>query len=280
MQTKILVLGSTGLLGLAFKHIAQNYNFDFVFPTREELDLLDFQQLKKFIQENPVNFIINCAGLNDVKAIETDDSSFDLALALNADLPYELAKLSKIYKFRLISFSSDYVFDGTKHSYAESDIQNPINRYGLTKAIGEKLALSLDAKVSIFRTAWLFGPFKKNFVSTIVNQAIENQPLKIVADQFGSPTFTIDIAEYILSNLDSHQNGIFHLVNNGRVSWYDLARMAFIILNLSNSILKLSTKDFSSPVNRPLNSSLNSYDINKLRPLEQALQDYLTNYEL
>src|SRR6056300_1732505 len=171
MQSKVLVLGSTGLLGSAFKYLSRNYKYDFLFPSRKELDLLNIDDLEKFILLHKPDFVINCAGHNDVKAIEVNDEEFDLALNLNAYLPFELSKLSKKYKFRLLTFSSDYVFDGQKKSYRESDTQNPINRYGLTKSIGEQLALSLDSKVSIFRTAWLFGPFKQNFVSFMVNRA-------------------------------------------------------------------------------------------------------------
>lgn len=280
MQAKVLVLGSTGLLGSAFKYVSKNYKFDFLFPSREDLNLLNVDDLEKFIELNKPDFVINCAGHNDVKAIEVNDEDFDLALNLNAYLPFELSKLSKKYKFRLLTFSSDYVFDGQKKSYRESDTRNPINRYGLTKSIGEQLALSLDSKVSIFRTAWLFGPFKQNFVSFMVNKALEDQEIKVVNDQFGSPTFTIDIAQYVLDNIDSHENGVFHLVNDSCVSWFDLTQMSFIVIGLQNKLQKVSTKDFNSIVNRPLNSVLNSYHITKLRPLEQALKDYLLNYDL
>jgi len=280
MLTKVLVLGSTGLLGSAFKYLSRNYGFDFLFPSRKDLDLLNVDDLENFILLHKPDFVINCAGHNDVKAIEINDEEFDLALKLNAYLPFELSKFSKKYKFRLLTFSSDYVFDGQKKSYRESDVRNPINRYGITKSIGEQLALSLDSKVSIFRTAWLFGPFKQNFVSFMVNRALENQEIKVVNDQFGSPTFTIDIAQYVLDNIDSHENGVFHLVNDSCVSWFDLTQMSFIVLSLPNKVNKVSSQVFDSKVNRPLNSVLNSYNIRKLRPLELALKDYLINYDL
>ena len=280
MQTKVLVLGSTGLLGSAFKYVSKNYNFKFLFPSRKDLHLLKHEDLDKYIKFHKPFFIINCAGHNDVKAIEANDEDFELALKLNAYLPFELSKLSKQYKFRLITFSSDYVFDGQKNSYRESDIRNPINRYGLTKSIAEQLSLSIDSNVSIFRTAWLFGPFKQNFVSTMVNRALDNQEIKVVGDQYGSPTFTIDIAQYVLDNINSHENGVFHLVNDSSVSWYDLTQMSFVLLGLHNKLKKVSTADFKSIVNRPLYSVLNSYHIKKLRPLEQALKEYLLNYDL
>lgn len=280
MQTKVIILGSTGLLGTAFKHVSKSYNFKFLLPLRDELDLLNPLELEKYIKSHKPDFVINCAGQNDVKAIESDLEIFELALKLNSYLPFELSKLSMKYKFRLLTFSSDYVFDGQKKSYRESDIRNPINRYGLTKSFGEQLALSLDSKVSIFRTAWLFGPFRQNFVSFMVSKAIENEEIKVVDDQYGSPTFTIDIAEYILANIESHQNGVFHLVNDSCVSWYDLTKLSFMILSLPNKVQRVSSKDFKSSVNRPLNSCLNSYNIKKLRSLELALKDYLINYEL
>ena len=114
----------------------------------------------------------------------------------------------------------------------------------------------------------------------MVNKALDNQEIKVVNDQFGSPTFTVDIAQYILDNIESHENGVFHLVNDGSLTWFELLDKSFDILMLNNSIFPLSTKDFSSLVNRPLNSVLNSYHIRKLRKLELALQDYLNNYEL
>ena len=170
-KSLVLVLGSTGLLGEAFRLVSKEYDtsFEFVFPVRKELDLTDLLAVRNYIKALKPNFVINCAGQNDVRGCEIDEEVFLQAIKLNSLLPYELARLSASCNFSLITFSSDYVFDGAKDSYIETDLVNPLNRYGLTKVIGEQLVLGLDTKASIFRTAWLFGPGKENFVSKILN---------------------------------------------------------------------------------------------------------------
>ena len=275
----VLVLGSTGLLGEAFRLVSKEYDtsFEFVFPVRKELDLTDLLAVRNYIKALKPNFVINCAGQNDVRGCVIDEV-FLQAIKLNSLLPYELARLSASCNFSLITFSSDYVFDGAKDSYIETDLVNPLNRYGLTKVIGEQLVLGSDTKASIFRTAWLFGPGKENFVSKILNKARGGEDLKIVNDQFGSPTFTIDIANYVLENLLEIRIGLCHLVNSDFLSWYVLATKACEFTGLDIKIQSASTKDFSFDVNRPLNSRLNSYYISKLRSTDEALEDYIINY--
>jgi dTDP-4-dehydrorhamnose reductase len=175
---------------------------------------------------------------------------------VNVDGTRNLALIAKELNIEFIYFSTDYVFDGTKLSpYEVNDIPNPINYYGLTKYLGEEIVKSLLKNFYIFRISWLFGPNGNNFVNVIKRLASENKSINVVSDQIGSPTYSIDVANFLVSKPDI-SNGIHHLTNDGYVSRYEFALEITKISQLKCKINPILTSDYKALARRGLNSRL------------------------
>lgn len=280
-MNKVLLLGSTGLLGSAIKSVFENSSdFELLAPNREQLELRSPLQVADYIEDHMPDIIINCAGYNLVDNCEVEDHEQVLAEELNIDLVMQLAILSKNINSYFITFSSDYVFDGKKESpYLESDVPNPINYYGQTKHAAEVKAISNNDKALVIRTSWLFGPNKNNFVSAIVNKLKSDEPVTVVNDQLGCPTYTLDIANFLLDKiLYEKPSGILHLVNDKPCSWYDFAVEIRDALSLTKEILPISSEELKRLATRPNYSILASENIKPMRDHMEALNDYLKKY--
>ncbi len=228
-------------------------------PTREELDVLDFQALKAYLDEHKPSVIFNAAAYTQVDQAEDDE---DAAMLLNRDLPKQLAKLVAGKNIWLMHYSTDFVFDGTKGSpYTPKDTPNPQNVYGRSKLAGEQALLAhAPGNSCIVRTAWLYGARRKNFVRTIISNAMEGKPLRVVDDQIGSPTFSSDLAHYSLALANVRKPGIFHIVNQGAVSWYGLACAALKLRGIRGGITPVKTGEFACKAARPAYSVLDTKD--------------------
>lgn len=280
-MNKVLLLGSTGLLGSAIKSVFENSSdFELLAPNREQLELRSPLQVADYIEDHMPDIIINCAGYNLVDNCEVEDHEQVLAEELNIDLVMQLAILSKNINSYFITFSSDYVFDGKKESpYLESDVPNPINYYGQTKHAAEVKAISNNDKALVIRTSWLFGPNKNNFVSAIANKLKSDEPVTVVNDQLGCPTYTLDIANFLLDKiLYEKPSGILHLVNDKPCSWYDFAVEIRDALSLTKEILPISSEELKRLATRPNYSILASENIKPMRDHMEALNDYLKKY--
>jgi dTDP-4-dehydrorhamnose reductase len=181
-----------------------------------------------------------------------------------------------------VHYSTDFVFDGKKtQPYLPEDEPNPLSAYGRSKRSGEQAIIAENLNnVCIIRTAWLFGPGRKNFVDTILNKAASGSPLRVVNDQIGSPTFTEDLARYSFNLVQVRTPGIFHIVNQGAGSWYDLARAALKLKDLKTPIIPVKTKEFPMKATRPKYSTLHTKKFAQVtgvepRPWSEALADYL-----
>ena len=181
----------------------------------------------------------------------------------------------------MIHFSTDFVFDGhSNRSYVEDDKPNPESVYGTTKLAGEKILLNLiPEQVTICRTAWLFGPHRKNFIATICQVARKSGKLKVVADQIGSPTYTKDLAEYSIQLAAEKKTGIWHTVNSDQASWYDLASFAIKAANIECEITPITSADWPQKAKRPPFSVLNTAKLadflgQKVRPWQEAVELY------
>jgi dTDP-4-dehydrorhamnose reductase len=177
-----------------------------------------------------------------------------------------------------IYFSTDYVFDGTKKDpYSVTDIPNPINYYGLTKYLGEEIIRSLMTNFYIFRISWVFGPNGKNFVNTIIKLAKERPSINVVNDQIGSPTYTIDVAQFLLTK-QHIQNGIHHLTNEGFITWYEFASEIIKFSKSKCIVCPVSSKEFITIARRGLNSRLKK-NIVTLNNWKYSLEIYINeNY--
>lgn len=181
----------------------------------------------------------------------------------------------------LLLMSTDYVFDGEKGSpYFEEDKTNPINYYGLTKVQSEQLVKGKLKQFYIIRTSWLFGKAGKNFVQTILKITQEKENIEVVNDQFGSPTYTIDLAEAINKIIQSDNFGIYHISNSGICSWFDFATEIIKQAGLNNKVMPITSERLQRGAKRPKFSALNNHHYIKtfnhfLRPWREALADCL-----
>ncbi|MBK5270289.1 MAG: dTDP-4-dehydrorhamnose reductase, partial [Bacteroidia bacterium] len=230
-SSNILVTGANGQLGKELKKLeAACPQFRFIFLSKEDLPIHNFELLRNFFKDIQPGYCINCAAYT---AVDKAEEERDLAYLVNTEATRALAAVCKEYHTQLVHISTDYVFDGTASvPYKEEDATNPKNIYGASKSEGERQALLLNPDSIIIRTSWLYSEFGKNFVKTMVRLLEEKEEINVVNDQVGSPTYAADLAEVILLIIiklteDHSQNstygGIYHFSNNGAITWYDFS---------------------------------------------------------
>jgi dTDP-4-dehydrorhamnose reductase len=262
---KILVTGANGQLGSEIKELASNYpNFEFIFT-----DIADFPLDKE--SEIIANFnliqpdiVINCAAYTAVDRAEGDQ---EMADTINHLAIGTLATLCNDSGAKLVHISTDYVFDGTSPiAYKEEDVPNPKSVYGVTKLAGE-IACSEKCPASIIiRTAWVYSEFGNNFVKTMLRLMTERETLSVVNDQIGSPTYAADLAQVILTILNSNiwEPGIYHYSNEGEISWFDFAVDIKNLGQKSCEINGIPASSYPTPAERPAFSLLDKSKIEKI----------------
>ncbi len=255
---KILVTGCNGQLGRELREVLESSHPDMtVYVGHEELDLTDRQAVEDFMRRGEFTHVVNCAAYTDVDRAEEEKLQ---CAAVNIDAVANLASLADELGFRIIHISTDYVFDGHAYRpYTESDKVNPLSQYGTTKRKGETALLGLAPESVIIRTGWMYSPYGRNFVKTILKLLHSGQKLRVIADQTGTPTYAPDLAEAIATILFAPQwvPGIVNYANEGVASWYDFAvaikRMAGIE---GPSIRPIPATDYPTPAQRPYYSVL------------------------
>jgi len=259
--SNVLILGANGMLG---RDLAT------VFPEarlcgHKNLDITDEAAVKAYILEMKPDLVINAAAYTNVDGCEDEPET---AFTVNGDAPGYIAAACREAGVRLVHYSTDYVFDGSKKEYVESDQPNPINVYGASKLRGEqKIAENMD-DYRIIRTSWLFGRHGKNFVETIRHLSKENETVRVVTDQVGKPTYTVDLARKT-AEIAECPPGIYHVTNDGVCSWYEFAR-AFAL-----NVVPCSSSEFPRKARRPAYSVLANTKTSPMRPWKEALEDYL-----
>lgn len=215
---KILILGHKGMLGHDLvRRLSPDH--DVFGKDIDEFDITSPADCRDIIGTIGPEWVINAAAYTDVDGCEADR---DLCFAVNAEGVKNVALCCRKEGIRIVHFSTDYVFDGTKGSpYLEGDVTNPINVYGESKLQGERYLRELSDHFILVRTAWLYGRNGKNFVRTILEKAKNFKTLDVVTDQVGSPTWTRDLSGAVKVLLDGGHEGIFHLTNRGKCSWFD-----------------------------------------------------------
>lgn len=251
----ILITGANGQLGNCMRNAAKNSKDNYIFTDVAELDITDAAATSKMVKDNDVKVIVNCAAYTNVDKAESDA---EFAEILNAKAVRNLADAVKANDGTLIHISTDYVFGGSEGNTPRSEDEpaNPTGVYGLTKLHGEQQIAESGAKALIFRTAWLYSEYGKNFVKTMLNLTSTKPQLKVVFDQVGTPTYAQDLADaihYIVENrLMDGNEGVYHYSNEGVCSWYDFTKMiAEIAGNKESDIQPCHSNEFPSPVTRP-----------------------------
>jgi len=262
----ILVTGASGQLGRELKVKSKNYfGYEFLFTDIDTLDITDGKKVRKFINQNFCDWIINCAAYNFVEKAETE---YDKAIQINSFAVKNLVDSIKGTDSRLIHFSTDYVFDGKSNvPYKETSVTNPLSAYGRSKLEGEISALQHPGSM-IIRTSWLYSEFGNNFVKSILNKGKVNEPLNVVFDQIGTPTYAADLADAVLliiskviKNQFAFNAGLYHYSNEGVCSWYDFATEIINESGFNCKVLPILTKDLRSAVQRPPYSVLDKSKI-------------------
>lgn len=256
----ILVTGANGQLGNCIRNAAEDSKDNFIFTDVAELDITNPEAVRKLVKENDVKVIINCAAYTNVDKAESDA---EFAEILNAKAVRNLADAAKANDGTLVHISTDYVFGGSLGNTprTESEPVNPTGVYGVTKLHGEQEIAESGVKALIFRTAWLYSEYGKNFVKTMLNLTGTKPQLKVVFDQVGTPTYAQDLADAICHIVENRQfdgnEGIYHYSNEGVCSWYDFTKMiAEISGNSECDIQPCHSDEFPSPVVRPSYSVL------------------------
>ena len=289
----ILVTGANGQLGnemrIVTKGSKDNYIFTDVMDASEEsmamlrklggecvntettkLDVTSLNDVRKMVKENDVKVIVNCAAWTNVDGAEAPDK-YELIELLNAKAPENLAIAMKEVGGLLVHISTDYVFGGDLYNTPCKEEQkgNPTGVYGLTKLLGEQAIQVTGVDYLIFRTAWLYSEFGKNFVKTMLNLTATKPQLKVVLDQVGTPTYAYDLAAAIFDIIDNRKyegrSGIYHYSNEGVCSWYDFTKMiAEYSGNTECDIQPCHSDEFPSSVKRPAFSVLDKTKVKEM----------------
>ena len=298
----ILVTGANGQLGNEMRIVTKGSKDKYIFTdvcdehpesiemlhklagedvdtSTKKLDITNLDAIRKMVSENDVKVIVNCAAWTNVDGAE-DPEKYDLVESLNAKAPENLAMAMKEVGGLLVHISTDYVFGGDPYNTPCKEDQKgtPTGVYGLTKLYGEQAIQKTGVDHLIFRTAWLYSEFGKNFVKTMLNLTASKPQLKVVFDQVGTPTYALDLANAISTIIEDYKNeasatysktGIYHFSNEGVCSWYDFAKMiAEYAGNTGCDIQPCHSEEFPSPVKRPAYSVLDKSKIKKSFTIE------------
>lgn len=282
-KAKALILGgATGLVGRALCEKLEEAGWIFQVAGRAEFDFAApdaSDRLAGLVDDLEPDCVFNAIGYTQVDQAEDEPEA---ATLLNRTLPAIIGRVLLTRPCTLVHYSTDFVFDGKKESpYTCEDDCNPLCVYGKTKLAGEEALLALALpKCLIIRTAWLFGPYKKNFVSTILGLCQEKKQIDVVFDQVGSPTYTPDLAHFSLRLVDAGASGIFHVVNSGQANWCELAGEAVHLAQLECRVNPVTSEHFPRKAKRPAYSVLDHTKLDSVtglspRPWPQALRDYI-----
>jgi dTDP-4-dehydrorhamnose reductase len=284
---RVLILGATGQVGEELLSLAPRYSTEVVAPNRTALDLLDVPALARMIAAGPWGAVINAAAYTEVDRAESEEAA---AFGVNAEAPSRLAAETARRGIPLVHISTDYVFDGCKGApYLEQDDVAPVNAYGRSKLAGERAVAAANARHVILRTAWVYSPYRKNFVKTILRLAAERERLTIVADQRGCPTAARDVAQACLevacrcaAKPERAPYGLYHFAGDGEASWFEFARAIIDTaggrLGRTPEIVPIRTSDYPTPAARAADTRLDCTAVLRAfrvapRPWRQALAD-------
>ena len=263
----VIILGSNGQLGTEFENFCKKQNINYYSFSKKELDITNFDSLKKKFLEIKPTSVINCAAYTKVDTAQKENH---LAMQVNGYAMKSISECCNLINAQLIHFSTDYVFDGflnKNESYSTSHFPSPLNAYGKTKLYGEKMVTKYCKNYLIFRVSWVFSSHAGNFVTSIYKKLKNNEDLSIVDDQIGSPTSVEEIVRIVSMLLGKKNQKIYHLSQPDFTTWYDFATEIKSILNelfitpLNSKVLPIKTKDLGLLAPRPMNSKLDVTDI-------------------
>ena len=275
---KVLVTGANGQLGYDVVKELQKQNIECYGATRQDFDIVDFEATKKFITNYMPDAVIHCAAYTAVDKAEDEQG---LCYLVNASATENIAEICKKINAKMLYISTDYVFDGTKNGFYEVDDKpNPINVYGKTKLLGEQAVQKILDKYFIVRISWVVGEHGNNFIKTMLRLGKERKKINVVDDQYGSPTYTADLALLLIEMIQTEKYGIYHATNEGVCTWAEFAEEIFTIVGMDVKVNHITTAEYPTRAKRPMNSRLSkkSLSINGFRVLtnwKSAVKKYI-----
>lgn len=274
----ILITGGHGQLGTELRHLLDEKKLEYVSTDADQLDITDKKATDKFITDMKPEIIYHCAAYTAVDKAE--DEGKELDEKINVEGTRNVAEAAKAAGSTLIYISTDYVFDGKKKDgmYQVDDTTNPLSEYGRTKLLGEKAVQETMDNYYIIRTSWVFGIYGHNFIYTMQNLAKTHDRLTVVNDQFGRPTWTRTLAEFMTFVIEkSAPFGVYHLSNENSCSWYEFARE--ILKDTDVEVAPVTSEEYPQKATRPQYSIM---DLSKAKALgfeiptwQEALASFL-----
>lgn len=258
----VLITGGNGQLGSELRKLLDEKKVNYVSTDSKELDITDENSVKSFIESLKPDIIYHCAAYTDVDKAEEEGKETNYLV--NVEGTRNVAKSAEQVGATFIYISTDYVFDGSKQSeYTIDDETNPKNEYGHAKLEGEKIVRELVTNYYIVRTSWVFGEFGSNFVYTMQRLAETHDKLSVVSDQFGRPTWTRTLAEFMVFVVDKQAEfGTYHLSNDGSCSWYEFAKE--ILKNKAIEVTPVTSEEYPQKAYRPKHSVM---DLSKTKEI-------------
>lgn len=274
---KILVTGYSGQLGFDVVLEGKKRGLNMIGVGKNELNITDEEKVRAYINQIKPDTIIHCAAYT---AVDNAEDNQDACFNVNVRGTEYLATAAKEVNAKFIYISTDYVFEGTGvEPFTEEDSPSPIGYYGLTKLEGEKIVQNLLDKFFIVRISWVFGINGNNFIRTMLRLAEKHKEIKVVGDQYGSPTYTFDLAKLLLDMSQTDQYGIYHATNEGITTWAQFAEEIFKTAGKSVIVNSISSSEYPTRAERPKNSrmSKDKLENNGFKRLP-SWQDALTRY--
>ena len=275
---KVFVTGVKGQLGYDVVKELEKRGLEAIGVDIDEMDITDASSVDEVITKANPDAVIHCAAYTAVDAAE---DNIDLCRRVNADGPMNIAKVCKKLDIPMVQISTDYVFDGQgTRPWEPDDVCGPLSVYGLTKYEGEQAVISTLDKYFIVRIAWVFGINGKNFVKTMLSLGQTRDYLTVVNDQFGSPTYTYDLAKLLVDMVQSDKYGIYHATNEGVCTWYEFACEIFKMAGMNVKVDPVTSDNYPTKAKRPSNSrmskdKLTENGFERLPRWQDALERYL-----
>jgi len=267
---KVLVTGAKGMLGQDLCPILEDNGYEVVETDVDSLDITNEKTVSEVLRKEKPDIVVHCAAYTNVDKAEEDIKTAEL---INKTGTENLAKICSEIDATLVYISTDYVFAGNgTEPYKTDDKTSPLNNYGLTKWQGEEAVRKYCKKYFITRTSWLYGIHGKNFVETMLSLA-DKPELKVVDDQVGCPTWTVELSNGIVKLLATEQYGTYHVCGSDYTSWYGFAKEIFKLAELKVNLKPCTTEEFPRPAKRPAYSVMDNSGI--CRNWKLALKDYL-----
>jgi dTDP-4-dehydrorhamnose reductase len=272
----VAVIGSNGLLGREVTKVFKK-ECEVVELPHDILDITDLNQVLEALSSYMPTVLVNCAAYTAVDRAEEEPEKANLVNGLGVR---NLALACRKLDISLVHISTDYVFNGnTDTPWHIFDERDPINAYGYSKYLGERYLETINPKYFLVRTSWLFGSGGPNFVSTILRAALKKGELRVVNDQFGCPTYALDLACFLLKLVKTGAYGVYHVTNQGITSWYEFAKEIVKQAGIDIPVVAVSSDEYTRPAKRPKNSALDPFPLNEtVGILPPSWQDALSRF--